>query len=271
MKQKLFCLFFYIIGCFYSLAQYKEIEPLQYKIRYWVQSQSDSTDYKSSDAERFILDVGKNTTSIYYSEGSFDKDSIISLQFQKNLSSINLMGIPKSKYSYTIMKNRNSEFLKIKYIDVIQKSKFSYQEQLKLNWRITSQQEIINNIPCTLATLDFGGRKWTAWFAHSIPIQEGPYKFGGLPGLIVKLQDEKKYFVFQLENYRVAKESEKLKIKESSLASTETTKLKFSQAIDHFNANIISIMNADGIYLDPEATKNLERRYRKYNNPIELN
>jgi GLPGLI family protein len=259
-----------MLGCFYCHGQYKEIEPLQYKIRYWVQTQSDSTDYKSSDAERFVLDVGKNNTSIYYSEGSFDRDSIISQQLQKPITSINLMGMPKSKYSYTIIKSRNSEFIKTKYIDVIQKNKFSFLENLKLKWAISNQKELVNNIPCTLAILNFGGRKWTAWFAHSIPIQEGPYKFGGLPGLIVKLQDEKKYFVFQLENYRMAKVGEMLKIRESSLVSTETTKLKFTQAIDHFNTNIISIMNADGVFLDPEATKNLERRYRRNNNPIEL-
>lgn len=31
------------------------------------------------------------------------------------------------------------------------------------------------------ATCDFAGRKWIAWFTTEIPIQDGPYKFYGLP------------------------------------------------------------------------------------------
>jgi GLPGLI family protein len=39
------------------------------------------------------------------------------------------------------------------------------------------------------AITDFAGRKWIAWFTADIPIPDGPYKFYGLPGLILKLED----------------------------------------------------------------------------------
>lgn len=35
-----------------------------------------------------------------------------------------------------------------------------------------------------LATTQFRGLTYTAWFALDIPINEGPWKFHGLPGLI---------------------------------------------------------------------------------------
>ena len=37
---------------------------------------------------------------------------------------------------------------------------------------------------------DFAGRHWIAWFSTEIPIQDGPYKFRDLPGLIVKIEDK---------------------------------------------------------------------------------
>ncbi len=40
------------------------------------------------------------------------------------------------------------------------------------------------------AITNFGGREWTAWFSTDLPFQDGPYKFYGLPGLIVKIEDK---------------------------------------------------------------------------------
>jgi GLPGLI family protein len=41
---------------------------------------------------------------------------------------------------------------------------------------------------CLMAKSDYHGRNWTAWFAPEIPLSFGPWKFRGLPGLILKAE-----------------------------------------------------------------------------------
>lgn len=50
------------------------------------------------------------------------------------------------------------------------------------------------------------GRSWTAWFTTEIPLQEGPYVFYGLPGMVVSASDDEHFFSYDLiANYKVEK------------------------------------------------------------------
>ena len=48
------------------------------------------------------------------------------------------------------------------------------------------------------ANAEFGGRIWNAWFTNDIPFSDGPYKFSGLPGLILKISDVTNSHNFEL-------------------------------------------------------------------------
>ena len=53
---------------------------------------------------------------------------------------------------------------------------------------------MIGPYKCKKATTNFRGRDYIAWFSEDIPINDGPFKFNGLPGLIVEIYDtEAKY------------------------------------------------------------------------------
>ena len=65
-----------------------------------------------------------------------------------------------------------------------------------ISWGMADSVRTILGHPCRMATADFRGRRWTAWFATDIPISDGPWKLGGLPGLILEAYDEGQQHVF---------------------------------------------------------------------------
>lgn len=73
---------------------------------------------------------------------------------------------------------------------------YCYKESFPIiNWKSEEKMDtVILGYKCYKATTDFYGRHYTAWFAPDIPLQVGPYKFCGLPGLIMKVEDSEKYF-----------------------------------------------------------------------------
>lgn len=57
------------------------------------------------------------------------------------------------------------------------------------NWQIQDSIKMIGNYTSRLATSHFRGRDYTAWFTEEIPVSAGPWKFNGLPGLIIDIAD----------------------------------------------------------------------------------
>ena len=75
-----------------------------------------------------------------------------------------------------------------------------------LDWTILPDTASFLDYPCQKATLKFRGRNYEAWFAPQIPVNDGPWKFFGLPGLILKVKDTESQFDFEcvgLENLSI--------------------------------------------------------------------
>jgi GLPGLI family protein len=70
------------------------------------------------------------------------------------------------------------------------------EKNTKPKWTIHDEYKTINNIELQKATGLFRGRYYTAWFAFSIPINGGPWKLNGLPGLILYVADSQNEVVF---------------------------------------------------------------------------
>ncbi|MCT3698927.1 GLPGLI family protein [Elizabethkingia anophelis] len=77
------------------------------------------------------------------------------------------------------------------------KNTYQYEEkQPSFNWKLEKGTKDILGHKCNKASTEYKGRKYTAWYATDIPINNGPYVFQGLPGFILELEDEDKEYHF---------------------------------------------------------------------------
>lgn len=72
-------------------------------------------------------------------------------------------------------------------------------------WKLLPETRRIDDLDCQKAVTVFRGRSYTAWYAPSIPIGNGPWKLGGLPGLIVEAYEDNMDMHFILSVIRFVK------------------------------------------------------------------
>ncbi len=78
---------------------------------------------------------------------------------------------------------------------------YSYTEHLpNINWQLYDIRKTVCGHKCQKALANYRGRDWEAWYAEDLPFSNGPYKFNGLPGLILELSssDGEHRYVAQL-------------------------------------------------------------------------
>lgn len=66
-------------------------------------------------------------------------------------------------------------------------------------WDISDSVSKVAGYDAVMATCSFRGRDYTAWFTPDIPVSAGPWKFSGLPGLILSVRDAEGYYDFRLD------------------------------------------------------------------------
>ncbi len=151
----------------------------------------DSNNKEDVKKEMMLLDIDKNGSN-YYSHDKFVADSIGRAEIEKQIKSgggsisVNRRENP-GQVSYKVTKQYPD--FKTYLFRSISMDRYKIREDKKPEWKILPDQQKIGTYNAQKAVTSFGGREWTAWFTQEIPFQDGPYKFYGLPGLIVKIED----------------------------------------------------------------------------------
>jgi len=162
----------------------------------------------------------------------------------------------------------------------IGKENFAYREDLShVSWEVLDATTSFAGYNCQLAKAHFGGRNWNALFTTQIPISDGPYKFSGLPGLILKMWDDREHTFFELiqaVNMRVVKDIPPAKI----VAKKDLPQIRDNQIMAGFNMlfppapagrESVGLKNLDGKTLTREdMLKRMSDMKNKFNNKLEI-
>jgi len=81
-------------------------------------------------------------------------------------------------------------FFKYSHITYVPRAKLYTDTLFPMRWTlIPGEQKMFDSLHCLKATTFFRNREIIVWYCPDIPISDGPWKLGGLPGLIVSWED----------------------------------------------------------------------------------
>ncbi|GHT19061.1 hypothetical protein FACS189429_6340 [Bacteroidia bacterium] len=254
------------------IDKYDVIDSVYMKCSYKLVYVCDSNrmDKKSEDLQ--ILQIGKSVSK-YYSFYKWEHNFYVSESIKKDKD---FHHIKKDAWSFEVFKNFPKN--KITVTDVVSMllASYIYEEDIPVfNWTMENEFQTVMSYSCQKATVNWRGRQWTAWFTQKIPISNGPWKFGGLPGLILKIYDAQNQFVFEcngLENIKKPEPIKYYKVDYKKITRSEMDKLYKRNHEDFVYYYYLATGNK--VFLHNPKTKEFEESIHTQNkipyNPIEL-
>lgn len=156
---------------------------------------------KSKWTEKGYLIIKANQESVYATKNYFKQDSILRLVNAGTISKYDVMNdsYPRTSFKNHIQKTYNNQMMVVP-TNIIANT-YVYSQKNSLNWQLLPDTSTIKGYKCVKATTTFEGRDYVAWYSTDIPISDGPHKFWGLPGLIIKIADTENHYTFELESF----------------------------------------------------------------------
>ncbi|GAB6982089.1 GLPGLI family protein [Prevotella dentasini] len=257
------------------------IDKVNYRITYSVKSVKDENYRDSAGNYRYEddvmrLDIG-NKVSRFYSYLIQQNDSVIAAKLDKG----NYFPIPSMKYgsmAWVLYKNYpegKTVVFESMFRDVYRMEETTRQP----GWNIVADSSAtIMGYSCQMARANFKGRTWTAWYTEDIPLDFGPWKLCGLPGLILRAYDDSRQYIFEGVGLQQLDGSADITYrkeydKAETISAQEFTELKRKTSpIDQLTAAGIKISFDDvAIPTDDGGTERMEDAFRRRQpyNPIE--
>ena len=177
-------------------------EPAILEVHYMKTSVTDTLENRSY-SDPMTLRIGK-TSAMFYPTKKMWADSLLRTNFALHEKLYREMN-PPGQAEYKSLGGLEREYLfrninegETMVCRIIAGEYYSYTEPTEMPvWQIQSETKEVMGYSCQLATCDFRGRQWYAWFSPDIPVNEGPWKLFGLPGLVLEAWDSKKHYAYR--------------------------------------------------------------------------
>lgn len=247
---------------------YQVLDSFNLSITYSIAWKVDTNNLERIRSEKMILMVGKEVSKFmsknFYEYSNLGREAeragLLQEFFDKNERQNY-----RTRFSYQILKNYPKG--SYTYYNKVLPDFLQYTEPFQVfQWELLDETDSIGNYPVQKAHCTYGGREWVAWYTSSVPISDGPYKFRGLPGLIIKMYDEKEHYVFELST--IERHDKYFDIEYEDMGWIATTRENYLKAEQNFRLDIINRAKEAGANMVSQ-----QRAYRnmlKKNNPIEL-
>ncbi len=183
----------------FNFKEAKTLDSALYQISYKMDFIRDTTKRNVVLTNKLVLHVGKNYNRFF---NAYYLPETIKQKPPKGVG-FNIDG--KGLAATEFIKNKKDNKITT-YVKIFGNKPYKYTEKVPiLKWQLLNQKQEILGYTCQAAKVRFLGRDYTAWFTQEIPIKEGPWKFSGLPGLILKVYDTKKDYIFECTEIRKLK------------------------------------------------------------------
>lgn len=270
MKQQSLLLFafFLIIGNLVYAQNFPK-DTLRYEITFDYSFQMNKEDTLSKQKEQMVLKIAKNF-SFYVSLNNM-KLMDLERNWKESDGLPDRKWLPKTKLYHSIVKEY-AKNLTI-FCDKIGQGTYTYSENLdKFDWKLQEEQKEILSYNCKKATTEFAGRTYVAWYTTEISIADGPYKFHGLPGLILSIYDTNKHYQFNVAS--IKNSSSFCNTADQLQKPTQVTYEEYKQLKKRYKEKPSTLINSGGMTFPKEmldlADQRAKEKMKFENNPMEL-
>lgn len=139
------------------------------------------------------------------------------------------------------------------------------------DWKLEDETKIIKGYQVQKASTTFRGRHYSAWFSPEIPLNFGPWKLRGLPGLILEASDDKKEVQFSFEGFEKINLPHPIQIDiPKNYSIKQVNQQQYIKIRNTFLNDPVGFMSGtlgvDASHISEEKTSS-----QHYNNPLEIN
>lgn len=228
-------------------SDYKIVGEPAYECIYdYVISKTDKTGEPIKENYSTILQLGKNSGrfldySVFRADsvafaGSADEEKWTALALDSK----------KTEFKFTGDILLNYPEGELTYTDIMVPVYEEYTETFPpMTWQIEEEKDTICGYICTRANGSYGGRDWEVWFAEEIPSELGPWKFSGLPGLIMAAKDSEGIHEFRAISFR---EGITPIVKPNNPLIQKTSRNKFIDKKSRVESNPYAYINPETIH-----------------------